>query len=676
MSLPAPLMFQVGLIDKISKPLGNIQRQFSALGNEYRDGTHTMIAGAAGVAGAGFAMQSALMPAIELDRALKDVKALGVADAALDKVAKTAMMFSAQYGVAAVEVIQHTEQITNGMGKMEANVLASVTRSSATLAMAMKSDAETVGRYMKNLYGNYQKQADSMGKDVWAAQVAGMTAEVKRLYGTNMDQLEGMVDGMHSLTSSLGVGLPEQLAVLGFLNTQMSEGDAVTQYTNYLEGAIDAQKKLGVSLVDSKGNMLPMLDVLKKIKPLLKGMKGADATHFLNSAGLGDGSLMLMKMLEKTDELSNGINQLGNVKGLNAASKMAATMTDQWKRMEQGLNSIRIAFGYAVMPAVLDVVSVMSDWAQEIVKLTQFLPNITRLIGKLVLSFFALAAVGGAVTLAMGMWKQVTVTLKIMTMALTKSYSFLRGALIAARVQISLLGLQAKLTAAAQWILNTAVTASKFAYNGAITSLKWMARTLVSASFAALKFTASLLTNPIFLMVAGITAAVVAIGALIYYWDDLKASFGDTVWFQAIMGGIQAVTFRFQLFFQMIKGGWQWVMSGFTDTSGFDGLFALVDSLRNAFGSAFSWIMEQMEMLWEKAKGLISWIPGMGGDDETGKSQSLQQATPRLAIQPGGAAKSLASYTNTSYYYDVGGIHTQNMSNKQDFVTEIEMAAG
>ncbi|HIF9402596.1 TPA: phage tail tape measure protein [Photobacterium damselae] len=676
MSLPAPLMFQVGLIDKISKPLGNIQRQFSALGNEYRDGTHTMIAGAAGVAGAGFALQSALMPAIELDRALKDVKALGVADAALDKVAKTAMMFSAQYGVAAVEVIQHTEQITNGMGKMEANVLASVTRSSATLAMAMKSDAETVGRYMKNLYGNYQKQADSMGKDVWAAQVAGMTAEVKRLYGTNMDQLEGMVDGMHSLTSSLGVGLPEQLAVLGYLNTQMSEGDAVTQYTNFLEGAIGAQKKLGVSLVNSRGELLPMMDILKKIKPLIAGMSGIEARDLLDSAGLGDGSLMLMSMIENTEKLSNGISTLGNVKGIASATKMAAKMTDQWKRMEQGLNSIRIAFGYAVMPAVLDVVSVMSDWAQEIVKLTQFLPNITRLVGKLVITFFGLVAVGGMVTLTMGMCKQVTITLKIVTMALTKSYSLLRSAFVAARIQIASLGLYAKLTAAAQWILNTAVTASKFAYNGAITSLKWMARTLVSASFAALKFTASLLTNPIFLMVAGITAAVVAIGALIYYWDDLKASFGDTVWFQAIMGGIQAVTFRFQLFFQMIKGGWQWVMSGFTDTSGFDGLFALVDSLRNAFGSAFSWIMEQIEMLWEKAKGLISWIPGMGGDDETGKSQSLQQATPRLAIQPGGAAKSIASYSQSSTSYGPISMHVSQMNSPQDFASEMEMAAG
>ncbi|HIF9091449.1 TPA: phage tail tape measure protein [Photobacterium damselae] len=627
MNLPAPLMFQVGLIDKISKPLGNIQRQFSALGNEYRDGTHTMIAGAAGVAGAGFAMQSALMPAIELDRALKDVKALGVADAALDKVAKTAMMFSAQYGVAAVEVIQHTEQVTNGMGKMEANVLASVTRSSATLAMAMKSDAETVGRYMKNLYGNYQKQADSMGKDVWAAQVAGMTAEVKRLYGTNMDQLEGMVDGMHSLTSSLGVGLPEQLAVLGYLNTQMSEGDAVTQYTNFLEGAIGAQKKLGVSLVNSRGELLPMMDILKKIKPLIAGMSGIEARDLLDSAGLGDGSLMLMSMIENTEKLSNGISTLGNVKGIASATKMAAQMTDQWKRMEQGLNSIRIAFGYAVMPAVLDVVSVMSDWAQEIVKLTQFLPNITRLIGKLVLSFFALAAVGGVVTLTMGMWKQVSVTCMMIgkvwagvNLVLSKGMALLRAAVLAANIAIA--------------------------------------------------------ANPIILIVGAIVAAIAAIGALIYYWDDLKASFGDTSWFQVLEGAIQLLTFPFQVLFQTIKGGWQWVMSGFTDTSGFDGLFALVDSLRNAFGSAFSWIMKQIEILWEKAKGLISWIPGMGEDDETGKSQSLQQATPRLAIQPGGAAKSIASYSQSSTSYGPISMHVSQMNSPQDFASEMEMAAG
>ncbi|WP_419237921.1 phage tail tape measure protein [Photobacterium leiognathi subsp. mandapamensis] len=672
MSLPAPLMFQVGLIDKITKPLGNIQRQFKDVGRQYRDGTGDMVAGAAGVAGAGFALQAALMPAIEMDRALGEVKALGVADEALDKVAKTALGFSIKYGQSAVEVVKNSEMITQAMGKMPGHVLASVTKSSSVLAVAMKSDGETVSRYMKNLYGNYKTQADAMGKDVWAAQVAGMTAELKRLYGTNMDQLEGMVDGMHSLTSSLGVGIPEQLAVLGMLNTQMSEGDAVTQYTNYLEGAIKAQEKLGVSLVDSKGNLLPMLQVLEKIKPLIKGMSGIQARAFLDDAGLGDGSLMLMNMIENVDQLKVGINSLQNVKGLDAATKMASTMTDQWQRLEQGLNSIRIAFGYAVLPSVLEVVSVMSDWAQDIVKLTQFLPNITKHIGYMVIGFFGLVAAGGIATLTMGLWKQAMVACMVVGKAwaginflLAKGMATLRAAVFAANLVIA--------------------------------------------------------ANPIVLIVAAVVAAIAAIGALVYYWDDLKASFGDTVWFTILDGAINGlmapfqtlfslvqagiqmvsmgwqmvkasfadaawfqalsvvvslVTIPFQAMFEAVKGGWQWVMSGFTDTSGFDGLFALIDTLKNAYGAAFNWISQQLGKMWAMAKKVIDWIPGMGGDDAP-KSQTLPHATPRLSVPEGGAAQSIANHTQSSQtHYGGVNIYAQQMHNPQDFAREMEMVAG
>ncbi|MEZ8881836.1 phage tail tape measure protein, partial [Vibrio lentus] len=78
--LPEALRFQVGLIDQISKPLGNIQRQISDVTNTYKQGTQTMVSGAAGMVGAGFALQQALMPAIEMDRKLGEVKSLGVAD--------------------------------------------------------------------------------------------------------------------------------------------------------------------------------------------------------------------------------------------------------------------------------------------------------------------------------------------------------------------------------------------------------------------------------------------------------------------------------------------------------------------------------------------------------------------------------------------------------------------
>ena len=627
MSLPSALMFQVGLIDKISKPIANIQRQFGDLGREYRSGTHTMISGAAGIAGAGFALQAALKPAIEMDRALAEVKSLGVADEALNTVAKEAMLFSAKYGQAAVDVIAHTNEITKSMGLMPANVLASVTRSSATLAMAMKSDAATVGVYMKTLYGNYQQQADAMGKDVWAAQVAGMTAEVKKLYGTNMDQLAGMVDGMHSLTSSLGVGLPEQLAVLGMLSTQMSEGDAVTQYTNFLEGAIGAQEKLGVSLVDSRGELLPMMDILNKIKPLIAGMSGLEARDLLDSAGLGDGSLMLMSMIDNTEKLSHGINTLGKVKGMDAATKMAATMTDQWQRLEQGLNSIRIAFGYAVMPAVLEVVSVLSDGAQTLVQWTTILPNITRYLGYAVLGFFGLVAAGGMFTLMLGLGKQAMVGYKVAAMAWAGVNALLTQGMVALRAAV-------------------------FAANMMIAA------------------------NPIILIVAAVVAAIAAIGALVYYWDDLKASFGDTTWFQILEGAITLMTAPFMAAFELVKGGWQWVMSGFTDTSGFDGLFAVAEKLRGVFGAVFGWITEQFGKVWNMAKSVMSLIPGMGGDDEMGKSKSVQQATPRASIPQGGAARNIASYTSASTSYGPINMNVSQMNSPQDFASEMEMVAG
>jgi len=256
--------------------------------------------------------------------------------------------------------------------------------------------------------------------------------------------------------------------------------------------------------------------------------------------------------------------------------------------------------------------------------------------------------------------------------------------------------------------------------------------------------------NPIILVVGAVVAAIAAVGALIYYWDDLKASFGDTTWFQILEGAITLITMPFKAMFEFVKAGWQWVMSGFTDTSGFafigqmvswlkGGFESLVlgwhmftaemadtwwftaissavelmtlpfqtlfnflsagwqwvmsgftdtsgfafigqmaDSMRNIFGSVFSWFTDKLAGIWETMKGLIDWIPGFGSDDETApvQSESVKRATPQAQIQPGGAAKSIANYQSSSNVYHVGGIHPTYMNNVADFDNEMMMAAG
>ncbi|HCG7742297.1 phage tail tape measure protein [Vibrio parahaemolyticus] len=626
--LPEALRFTVGLVDQISKPLGNIQRNLTDVANTYRDGTHTMVAGAAGVAGAGFALQSALMPAIEMDRALGEVKSLGVADDALKAIAKTALNFSAEYGQSAIEVIRHSEGIKNAMGEMPADVMASVTRSSATLAVAMKSDAETTTRFLKNLYGNYKTQADAMGVDVWAQKMVGMTATAKQLYGVEMDAIEGMVDGMHSLSSTLGVSVEEQFAVFSMLKGQMSDGDAVTQFTNFAENAVAAQEKLGVSLVGTNGQLLPMQQILENLSPLLEGLSGTEARTLLDEAGLGDGALMLTNLVRQAGEFGDRLDTFKNVSGMKVATDMASDMTDQWQRMEQGMFAIRAAIGSALLPSLVPLLSSLADGAQEIVEWTQLFPNITKMIGYAGLMLLSFVAINGLVTMAVGIAKQAMASYAIVT----KGY----GLAVAG--------------------VNSILKAFKVA--------------MLAANIA-------MMANPIGLVVGAVVAAIAAVGALIYYWDDLKASFGDTTWFQIIESALALIMLPFQTLFQFLKAGWQWVMSGFTDTSGFAFIGDMANSMKDMFAGVFNWITESLAGIWESVKGLVDWIPGLGSDEDLQvKSSSMNNASPRLQVQPGGAAKNIANYQTSSTNYGGVSIYPTYMSSPQDMATELEMAAG
>lgn len=624
MSLPDALMFQVGLIDKISKPLGNIQRQFSDMGSNYRDGTHTMMAGAAGVAGAGFALQAALMPAIEMDRVLGEVKSLGVADEQLQQLSDTALQFSVDYGKSATDFVAASYDIQSAIAGLSGNELSEFTRASGVLAAATKADTSTITNYVGTMYGIFQNSANQMGKADWVNMLSGQTARAVQMFKTTGDAFTSV----GASANAVGVGMTEQMAILGTLQSTMSGSEAGTKYRSFLAGTAKAQEALNMQFTNAQGQMLPIVDILNQIK----GRYGdtisvAESAELTKAFGTQEATAMIQLLMQNTDGLANSIDELGKVKGLDVAEQMAGSMTDQWERLEQLVFAVRAAFGQALLPVILPVAQAFADGGKEILLWTKLFPNLTRYIGMAGIAVLGLVAAGGLFTMMMGISKQamvvVTLTMKLwagMNLLLTKGMVALRAAVFAANLVIA--------------------------------------------------------ANPIVLVIVAIIAAVAAIGALIYYWDDLKASVGDTAWFQVLQGYITLLTAPFQALFQFLKGGWQWVMSGFTDTSGFDGLFALADSLKDIFGTVFSWISEQLGNVWEMTKGLVDWIPGFGGDDTEIKSQSVQQATPRATIQRGGAAKSIASYQNSSTNYGGVRIYPTQMNSPQDFATEMEMVAG
>ncbi|MCS0138673.1 phage tail tape measure protein [Vibrio alginolyticus] len=627
--LPEALRFQVGLIDQISKPLGNIQRNLNDVTNTYRQGTHTMMAGAAGMVGAGFALQQALMPAIEMDRALGEVKSLGVADDQLKTLTQTAMKFSVEYGKSATEFVAASYDIKSAMGDMTGDELAGVTRSSAILAAATKADTATITNYMGTMYSVFKDQADRIGKDNWAEQVAGMTAKSVERFKTTGQGMSDAFKGVGALGKTHGVAIQEQMAVLGLLQGSMTGSEAGTRYKAFMNGVVKAQDKLGMSFTDSNGKMLPMFDIMSKLRNQFGDLDSLEIDQIKQAFGSDEAVLLITDLIGKTNELQSSVKDLNDASNLNTAINMAGAMTDQWERLEQGVFAVRTAFGAALLPSLLPVISSLADGAIEIIEWTEMFPNLTKYIGFAAMAILGAAAAGGAFTLMMGVGKQVMatymLTMKMFTgvnFLLTKGMAVLRVAMLAVNI--------------------------------------------------------AMMANPIGFITGAVVAAIAAVGALIFYWDVLKASLGDTTWFQVLEGAITLITLPFRAMFEFIKAGWQWVMSGFTDTSGFAFIGDMANSIKEVFSGVFNWITQSLAGIWDSVKGLIDWIPGFGSDDEATqvKSKSVQSATPRAQIQPGGAAKNIASYQTSSTNYGGVAIYPTYMNSPQDMASEIEMAAG
>ncbi|MGL1155630.1 phage tail tape measure protein [Vibrio parahaemolyticus] len=627
--LPEALRFQVGLIDQISKPLGNIQRNLNDVTNTYRQGTHTMMAGAAGMVGAGFALQQALMPAIEMDRALGEVKSLGVADEQLKTLTQTAMKFSVEYGKSVTEFVAASYDIKSAMGDMTGDELAGVTRSSAILAAATKADTATITNYMGTMYSVFKDQADRIGKDNWAEQVAGMTAKSVERFKTTGQGMSDAFKGVGALGKTHGVAIQEQMAVLGLLQGSMTGSEAGTRYKAFMNGVVKAQDKLGMSFTDSNGKMLPMFDIMSKLRNQFGDLDSLEIDQIKQAFGSDEAVLLITDLIGKTNELQTSVKDLNDASNLNTAINMAGAMTDQWERLEQGVFAVRTAFGAALLPSLLPVISSLADGAIEIIEWTEMFPNLTKYIGFAAMAILGAAAAGGAFTLMMGVGKQVMATY-MLTMKMFTGVNFL------------------------------------------------LTKGMAALRVAMLAVNIAMMANPIGFIAGAVVAAIAAVGALIFHWDDLKASLGDTTWFQVLEGAITLITLPFRAMFEFIKAGWQWVMSGFTDTSGFAFIGDMANSIKDVFSGVFNWISQSLAGIWDSVKGLIDWIPGLGGDDEATqvKSKSVQSATPRAQIQPGGAAKNIASYQTSSTNYGGVAIYPTYMNSPQDMASEIEMAAG
>lgn len=580
MSLPQPLMFTVGLIDQITRPIAKISHAFNGLASNYQAGTMQMASGIGGIAASGYALQNALMPAIEMDRALGEVKSLGVQNDALKLLANNSYDYALKYGESSTDFVRSSYDIQSAIAGLNASDLSRFTMASNVLAKGTKADAATITSYMGTMYGIFKNDAMQMGEGAWVERLTGMTATAVQAFKTDGKK---MADAFGALGASAGLApLQEQMAIMGTLQATMQGAESATKYKSFLAGVGKAQDALNLKFTDSNGAMLPIVDILNKIKGKYGDVINvAEGDELAKAFGSQEAVSMVKLLLNDINGLSGSINMLGKVNGMEQAEKMAAAMTDQSKRLAQSWYVIRAAIGSAILPAFNSFVGKIADMGTSVIWFTDMFPNITRWLGYVAVGFTLAVAAGGLFTVMMGAGK----------MAMTA------------------------------WGLGVMMwTGASALFTSGLATMRGVLLALNIAMYA----------NPIGLIVAGIAAAVIAVGALIYYWDDLKATMGEWGWVQSIVG-----------IFDTVWGG-----------------------VKSVFNDTINWIIDKLNL-----------IPGVdiSSNITAGSMPSVDAISPVQAnLTRGGVSQQIAN-ANNSKSTTVGNINIYPQKVDTNFANYVEM---
>ncbi|MGG6007235.1 phage tail tape measure protein [Salmonella enterica] len=576
------LDFTLSLIDKLSRPLKQAQSSVTGFAEKSKAAFMQIGGGVLALAGTGMAIRGALSPAIEMYDALNDTASKGIDDQALKAVQRDALRFSTTYGASAVEFVQSTESINSAIAGLTGNELPKVTKVANTLAFALKSTAAETAEFMGQMFGNFSADAERLGKVQFAEQLAGKMVYMRKTFGTEMATIKDLMEGARGVGTNYGVGLDEQLAVLGQLNRTLGT-EASSAYEGFMTGAVEGAKKLGLSFTDATGKMLSMPEMLIKLQGKYgKSLEGNLKAQAELDAAFGDSSAVVKHLYGNVALLQRNITELGGSDGLKRTQEMASKLVKPWDRFVQILKAIQTVIGLTLIPVLYPVLNRLADMGQTFARWMQLFPNIARVIGYATMALLGFAAVGAVANIVMGVskfimmgwkgvWKLLTAVTKIDTawtwlntkakLAWANVMKSLRGILLALRMQAIMTGT-------------------------AINFMSW----------------------PVLLVIGAIALLAAGCWLLIKHWDTVQAAVMETSAFQACARVVAWLAGVFSTAWQFISEGWNSfiaLLTGFSPSQALSGLasgiVAMFDnvwqSVKGGFLKSWNWIVEKLNKI-------------------------------------------------------------------------------
>ena len=398
------LEYIISLTDQISAPLKGVMKSLDDVGARGEKAMRKIAYGVAGVVAAGASLKAALDPAIDFNRALNEVKATGMGESGLKKVTSFALDFSSQFGLAAKDVVGSVNEIARAIDGLTDDEMIAFSESANILAKATGSNTKEMGSYITTMSNIFKDEMNAMGKSDWVRMMGGQATLTANMFKSSGESLSQAFSNLGSKAHNAGITMAEQFAVLGNVQGIMDGGKSGTAYKSFLENALDSkkmQKKLGMTFVDAKGDLMPIVDILNKIKKQFGNLGKAELEHKLGDA-FGVGGTLAGLLLDKTTTIKEQIVTIGKIKGLEEAYSGSKVTTDSWMRLSAILQNIRIAIGSKVLAKLEPIMNKIADMGQEFTNWLDTYQNIARWIGYVVGALLGFTGLTAALTLISG----------------------------------------------------------------------------------------------------------------------------------------------------------------------------------------------------------------------------------------------------------------------------------
>lgn len=689
MSAVQGLEYIISLTDQLSAPLKGVMKSIDDLGKRGADAMKNIGIGVAGIVGAGVALKSALDPAIEFSRAINEVKAAGIGASGLEKVEQFALDFSSSFGIASNEVVNSVNEIARAIDGLTDDELISFSKGSNILAKATGSSVQEMGSYLSTMYGIFQQEADRMGKSKWVEMMAGQATLTANMFKSSGESLSQAFTNLMSTGQSKGVELAEQFAVLGNLQSVMPGGMSGTKYAAFLNGVGKASKKLGLDFLDANNRMLPITDILSKIKKSYGDtIDEVEAQQLAKAFGTNDAVQVINYLLPKIDSLKDNIKEIGGVNNLDDAVRVSKITTDSWMRFSAILQNIKIAIGVEILKKIEPLFNRMADLGQEFVAWLKTYKNIARWIGYAVGALIGFTGLTAALTLMSGIISAIGV-----------AFSFLASPIMLVTAAIVGLGI--------------------FIYKFRDEFMQFISGFIQGFKAAGVSL------DPLFNAFSLVWEALKKIGATIWKIMGALSGASDSVYtfqqfgidlgyalgvvFNTVLDAVELVAQAFNfvadvfsIVVNSIIDGWQAVLTLWDSSAPIDSFLKIGDALGNIFLNAFQGIVnafvKMLNFIIEKANSLpginIPLIPewkdnptaqalspalatGVSDGSNFSLSDSLQ---PQLNLMPqGSVTKTLTQNRTEQRTVNYGGV-TINSNNSEEIWQKLrnkeQLAAG